>query len=299
MGNAAQALSDALASAAKQAGASLVRVDAGSRWGATGSVWSGEAIVTASHILRDERSMQVLLPDGSAVAATLAGRDEATDVAVLRVETGAIEAGGGRVPEWIGLDDAAVGTLVLAAARPGRTVRVALGVIGALGESWQTSPGGTIERYVEPDIAARAGFSGGLLVNASGQALGMNTAPGRHAPLLTLPSVTLRRIVPDLLKRGHVPRAYLGIGAYPVRVAAGGPAAGQAALIVVSVEPAGPAAQAGVLQGDLVLTLDGQATASLGALKNLLEVGSPGRTARLGLLRAGQPRELEVGLGTA
>ncbi|MFI5400575.1 MAG: S1C family serine protease [SAR324 cluster bacterium] len=299
MGNAAQALSAALASAAKKAGTSLVRVDAGSRWGATGSVWSGEAIVTASHVLRDERSIQVLLPDGSAVAAMLAGRDESTDVAVLRVEPGVIEAGGGHVPEWIGLEDAAVGTLVLAVARPGRTVRVALGVIGALGEGWPTALGGTVERYVEPDISARAGFSGGLLVNASGQALGMNTAPGRHAPLLTLPSVTLRGIVPDLLIRGRVPRPYLGIGAYPVRVAAGGPAAGQAALIVVSVEPTGPAAHAGMLQGDLLLTLDGQATASLGALKNLLEAGSAGRTVRLGLLRAGQTRELEVALGTA
>lgn len=299
MANAAQALSDSLASAAKQAGKSLVRIDSGSRWGATGSVWSGEAIVTASHVLRDERSVQVHLPDGRAVAAEVAGRDEATDVAVLRVEPGAIEAGGGGVPEWIGLEDAAVGTLVLALARPGRTVRAALGVIGALGEAWPTALGGTVERYVEPDIAARAGFSGGLLVNANGQALGMNTAPGRRAPLLTLPAVTLRRIVPDLLKRGRVPRAYLGIGAYPVRVAAGGQAAGQSALIVVSVEPAGPAAQAGVLQGDLLLTLDGQATASLAALKNLLEAGSAGRTVRLGLVRAGQARELEVSLGTA
>jgi S1-C subfamily serine protease len=105
--------------------------------------------------------------------------------------------------------------------------------------------------------------------------------------------------VPDLLTRGRVPRGYLGIGAYPVRVTENAATkAGEPALIVVSVEPKGPAAAAGVLQGDLLLSVNGESASSLGKLKSLLDSGRTGAKARLGLLRAGQPHEAEVTLGS-
>ena len=152
---------------------------------------------------------------------------------------------------------------------------------------------------VEADLGLRPGFSGGALIDAQGNALGMNTALGRHGPAITLPVETLRRIVPDLLSGGRVPRGYLGVGAYPVRVAAGSPSAGEAALIIVSVEAGGPAAKAGVQQGDVLVSIDGERTSSLGTLKGVLDAGRAGRPARLSIVRAGQLHDVDISLGTA
>jgi serine protease DegQ len=293
------ALSQAWAQIVQAAGASVVRVDGGSRWGASGFVWSPEAVVTASHNLTQDEGLEVGLPDGSAVAATLAGRDESTDLAVLKIAPGALAKGGAHAPEWTEIESVRVGHLALAVARPGRTVRSAMGIVGALGESWRTAMGGTIEHYLEADIGRRPGFSGGLLIDAAGHAIGMNTALGRHGPAITLPAVTLRRIVPELLSQGRVPRGYLGVGAYPVRVAQEGTSEGRPALMIVSLEPKGPASAAGVLQGDVLLSINNEAVASLGKLKGLLDSQRPGGKVKLGLLRAGQAHDAELVLGSA
>lgn len=296
MASEAQALSDQLAGVVQAAAPSLVRVDARSRFGGTGLAWDGGVIVTASHTVRSEDDIGIGLPDGSTVAAALVGRDEATDVAVLRLsdEAGARKTGLKPIL-WSGGENIRVGSLVLALSRPGRTVRASLGVVSALGDGWRTRMGGKVDRYVETDVARAPGFSGGLLVDTAGHALGMNTGLGRHGPAITLPAATLERVVPALLAEGHVPRAYLGIGAYPVRIAG---EKGGAGLIVLSVDPEGPARQAGVLQGDILAALDGAPIASLSELRSRFDEGTVSRAVRLSVLRAGQEREIEVKLGS-
>lgn len=295
MSDAWKASSEALADAVAAAEPHLVRVDARRHVGASGIVWSADGtVIAAAHAVRREQEIEVGLPDGSSVAATLAGRDDAADLAVLR-----IEASGLTPPPWAELDGARVGHPVLALARPGRTVRAALGILGALGGPWHT-PGGTeVERYVEPDVRLGPGFSGGPLVTPEGRWLGMTTAGLLRRAAVTLPAATLRRLVPELLAHGHVRRGYLGIGAYPVPLPEGVAAPGGAehGLMVISVQPAGPAAQAGLLLGDVLLAVEGEPTRRVGELVAQLGVERIGKAARLTLLRAGKIEEQAVTVG--
>src|SRR5437879_5590648 len=118
-------ISSGIAGVVEQAGPSVVRIEAGRRFPGGGIVWAADGtIVTADHVIEQEDDIRVGLPDGQLVAATLAGRDPGTDLAVVRAQTSGLS-----VPSW---SDAAakVGQLVIALARPGRTVRARVGLIG-------------------------------------------------------------------------------------------------------------------------------------------------------------------------
>ena len=109
------------------------------------------------------------------------GRDPTTDLAVLRIQGTKLS------PATTSeLDDLSVGHLVLALGRPGRTVQATLGIVSALGTSWQTAAGGTIDRYLQTDVVMYPGFSGGPLVDAEGKVLGLNTSALRGVSLTIL-----------------------------------------------------------------------------------------------------------------
>ena len=159
-------------------------------------------------------------------------------------------------------DDAAlrVGHMVLAL---GYGPRASWGVISALGPRWRTWRGGEIERLVRLDLTLYPGFSGGPLVDAGGRVVGLNTSGLARDARLAVPATTVTRVADELLRIGHVSRGYLGLGMQPVRLPEplrarlGLP--GEAGLIVVMVEPDGPAARAGVMLGDVLVALDGDA----------------------------------------
>jgi serine protease DegQ len=290
----ATALSHHLAALAAGVGPSLVRVESGHRSAATGAVWAPGVVVTAQHALDLDLDLSCGLADGRTVPATLAGRDPGTDVAVLRVPDADLPPAA-----FADLAEAQVGHLVLAAARPGRTVRVALGVLSALGESWRTRGGGRVEHYVETDLALPPGFAGGLLVAASGAALGLLTPALVRGASIAVPAPTLGRVVATLLDRGRIERGFLGVGSYPAEL---GPVLarelGQAtALIAVSVEPESPAANAGMLLGDVLVAMDGRPLRQVRDLIELLDGERIGTEAALRIVRAGEPRELKVRIG--
>src|SRR2546428_5517848 len=139
-------ISSGIAGVVEQAGPSVVRIEAGRRFPGSGIVWAADGtIVTADHVIEQEDEIRVGLPDGQLVAATLAGRDPGTDLAVLRAR-----ASGLSVPSWS--DGAAkVGQLEVALARPGRPVRARLGLIRAVGEDGRTPVGG--ELALNPEAA--------------------------------------------------------------------------------------------------------------------------------------------------
>lgn len=294
--NPAIELSEALAASVEQGDGSVVQVSARRGMGSSGIVWSADGlIVAADHNIEREEDITVGLPDGSTVPARLVGRDPSTDVAVLRVEASGLAA-----PEWSDLSGLKVGHLVLGLLRPGRSVRATLGIVSALGrEEWRTPAGGRLDLYFHAALDILKGSSGSLLVDAAGRALGMGTAGILRGHLLAIPPATLKRVVESLLAHGRIPRGYLGLALVPVRLPGSvEAAAGQpVGLMVAGVQPGSSAEQAGVLLGDVLISLDGEPVTDLGQLHGLLSAERIGRESALRLVRAGEVREVRVTIG--
>jgi S1-C subfamily serine protease len=287
-------LSERLARVVEASGPSVVRVEARRGSPASGVVWSADGVVvTASHVLEWDDSIEVGLPDGRSLAASLIGRDPTTDLAALRVEAGAL-----RVPEWNGAR-LKVGHLVLALSRPGRSARASLGIVSAAGDAWRTPAGGRLDRYIQTDVPLHPGFSGGLLVDAAGAGIGVNTSGLLRRTSLALPAETARRVVDSLVAHGQVRRGFLGIGTYPVRL----PAAleqqlGQSSgLLIVSVQPDSPAARSGLFLGDTLVALEGRAVTHAADLLPFLEEERIGAELPARIVRAGELRDVRLAVG--
>ncbi len=296
MANVVSDLSDALAKATEAAGASVVRIEARRRGPSSGVVWREDGlIVTAHHVLERDEDIVVGLPDGRVLEGAVAGRDPSTDLALIRVPAQGLTAA-----PWAEADGLAVGQLVLGVSRPGRSARAHLGVVSALGDSFRTTLGGRVDRHVETDLPIGVGFSGSALVSPAGRLLGLNNAGLMRATPLALPAATVRRVAEAILAHGGVRRGYLGVGTYPIELSADAKAqAGQdSALLVISVQPKSAAAQAGVLQGDVLLALDGHSLTHPAALLPLLDEERIGHEAALRVLRAGEPKDLGVVIGS-
>lgn len=288
-------LSTAMAGLAEGAGASIVRVEGRSRLAATGIVYGADGvIVTAHHVVERDDNLRVGLPDGEIVAATLVGRDPGADLAVLRVVQGDLHAA-----QWVDADDLRVGNLALALGRPGNRVQATFGVVSALGNAWRTGAGGEIDRYLQTDVVMYPGFSGGPLVMMDGRVAGVNSSALVRGVSVAIPAATVRRVVETILMHGRMPRGYLGVGLQPVRL----DAALQAeldqptGLMLMSVEAESPAAQSGLLQGDVIVTLDGAAVRHLDDLQALLTGERVGKTVSVRLVRAGALHVQTVTIG--
>src|SRR5256885_494169 len=160
---------DAVADLVERISPSIVRVDAGHRFGGTGTAWSEDLVVTANHVVEREEDIEIGLDGDKTAKATVVGRDETTNTALLRVE------GAKLVPaKFRSLDGLRVGHFTVALARPGKTVRASFGIVSVLGADFQTRPGARIDRWLESDADISAGWSGGLLVDLDGAGLGVN-----------------------------------------------------------------------------------------------------------------------------
>lgn len=288
-------LSEALGNVAETVGSSVVRVEARRRRGGTGVAWSADGIiVTADHVIEREEDVDVGLPSGDTRRAVVAGRDPSSDLAVLRIDGPGLNTG-----SWSDFRDVKVGHLVLALARPGRSLRARMGIISALGDRWRFPGGAEIDRYLESDVGVSPGFSGGPLVDAGGKILGINTAalPGRRT--ITIPADTVRRVVESLLTHGRIPRGYLGIAVQPVVLSARlrQDLGQESALLVVSVEAGSPAEAAEVVMGDAIIRVGDQRVGGHTDLRDLLTSERIGSTVRLGIVRAGQVRDVDVVVG--
>lgn len=288
--------SDGLASAVETAGQAVVRVEARRRIPASGILWSADGlIVTAHHVVEQDDNIGIGLAGGQSLTASLVGRDPTTDLAVLRAKPAAGLST--LVPPTLAQPDSLrVGHFVLALGRPGQRVMATLGVISALGDSWRTPAGGEVDRYVQTDVVMYPGFSGGPLVDVSGQVIGLNTSALARGVSLTLPIPTVQRVVETLLSHGRVRRGYLGITAQAARL----PAAlaeqldQETGLLIGSVENGGPAEKAGLFMGDTVVALDGQAVRQLDDLLALLTGERVGHAITVRFIRGGQVHDVAV-----
>ena len=290
-----QAVSAALVETVAAAEAGVVRVEGRRRLPATGIVWSADGlIVTSSHALERERDLSVGLAGEQRVAATLVGRDAATDLALLRAEATALNP----LP-WAEPDQAAVGALVLALGRPSLKVLATLGILSAVDGPWTTPAGGLIDNYLQTDAVMYPGFSGGPLVDGEGRVVGMNSSALAPGLGVAVPAPTVRRVVAALLSGKRVARGYLGVTAQsvPLPQALATQLGQPSGLLLTHIEPRSPAEQGRLVQGDTLVQLNGRPLRDLRDLQAVLG-GEPGRAALpLKLVRAGQLRDQTITLG--
>ncbi len=288
-----QSFSNAVTELADSVSRSVVNVNAGKR-GGTGIVWSADGlVVTASHVVGRSAAPTVVLGDGRELEAKVVGRDPYTDVALLKVESS------GLTPVKMGgAGGVRVGQFVLALANAfGKKASATSGIITSHRRSMRGFWGIMIEDAVVSDAKLNPGYSGGPLVDASGELLGMNVAyfAGRGVAV----SVdSLRETVERISRDGGVKKGFLGVVVEPVElpeeIARSADVGQQDGLLVKSVEAASPAKAAGVALGDIILRLgDSQATDEY-ELHKALSGDVVGRAVALRVLRAEKVTDLRI-----
>jgi len=286
-------LSNDLATAVERAAGSVVAVHARPRLPSSGVHWRPGVVVTAAHTVRVEEGIRVTWADGRAAPARLVGRDAGTDLAVLR--TGEAD---WPVAEVVDGAELKVGNLVLAV---GHGPRASWGVVSAVGGAWPMWRGGEVDQFLRVDLVLYPGFSGGPLVEATGKVAGLLTSGLSRQLELAVPASTVSRVVDELLATGRVSRGYVGLGLQPVALPETlrglAPEGHGHGVMVMSIEPDGPAARAGMMLGDVLVTMAGTPLRDPGDVRSIIAGRRAGTVVAASLLRAGAPLELSITLG--
>jgi S1-C subfamily serine protease len=275
-------LSSALIATVAQAAPSLVSVHS-HRSRASGFVWKPGLVVTADEALAEDGEIVVLLADGSEKMAVIAGRDHTTDIALLRVDDLTAP------PANLTTDVPALGSLAAIVAADQGTPISALAMISKSAERWRSLRGGEIDARIELDTRLRRSSEGGLVLGVAGQAIGMAVSGPRRT--LVIPTATLARVASRLETHGRIARGYLGVGLQPVKLDDG------VGAMVMSVDKTGPAAAAGLRQGDVITTFNDESVSGVRALLRKLGPDSVGSVIELSGLRGGEPFRLSLTIG--
>ena len=296
MSNILVELSNSMAAATEKAAASTLLVNARRRMPASGIAFASDLVLTADHVVEQEDGITVLLPDGSQASAKLAGRDPGSDLAVLR-----LEGGKERLTPAEPAKQASIGQLVLALGRPTDAgIEASLGVVSAMGGPLRT-PQGSIDKYIRTDATPYPGFSGGPLVDAEGQVVGVNTSGFGRGVVLTIPAEYAWKVADQLAKAGSVKRGYLGVRSEAVELSEAAQkdlkrkqASG---LLLVSVERKSPAEAGKLIVGDILVGIAGQPVPDHDALFAHLAGDVVGKSDPMEVLRGGKPQVFMVEVG--
>jgi S1-C subfamily serine protease len=291
------AYSRAVVSAVDVVGPSVVHVQAG-RGGGSGVIFTPDGLIlTNDHVVGDNRSVKAVLADGRTFDADLVGRDPDTDLAVLRVTSD------GSLP-WVMLADSRalrVGQIAIAIGSPfGFQHSVSAGIVSALGRSLRARSGRLMDDIIQTDAALNPGNSGGPLVSTRGDVIGINTAmiPAAQGLCFAIPSGTATHVASRLIRDGRVRRSRIGVAGQSVRlpraIARQQHVTSSSGVAVASVEPASPAAKAGLREGDVIVAYAGTAVTAVDDLQRVLTDERVGVAAPLTILRDWQRRELTV-----
>ena len=300
------AYSQAVITAAEAVSPAVVNIEAprrgrgGAQEGGSGSGWiftSDGFLLTNSHVVHEASELHVLLTDGLQMPAALIGEDPATDLALLKIDAPSL------LPS-AALGDSSrlrVGQLVVAIGNPyGFQTSVTAGVVSALGRSLRSFAGRLIDGVIQTDAALNPGNSGGPLVTARGEVVGVNTAAilGAQGLCFAVPIDTAKFVAGRLLRDGRVRRAWLGIGGQTAplhtRVARFHNVPAQRGVLVLTVEPGSPAERAGLRRGDLVIEYQGQPVTGIDALHRLLTDASTGSRVAVTLIRGREKLTVDV-----
>lgn len=277
-----------LASLVERASPFVVAVDGRPRRRASGLVCGPDLVVTADHVLERDEDLSVRV--GTAVhAATLAGRDPASDLAVLRVPgLGLAEPPRG--------DDIRVGSLVVSVSRTGSgTISAGLGVVTAVGGPLRTGRGVVLPQVIRTEAAARPGTSGGAIVDTGGRVIGMTTSGLVRGLPVAIPAAQVWQIASELASNASVRRGYLGVGVQSVRLPAR--QGGGHGLLVLGLAQGGAADAAGLLVGDVIVGFDGRTIADADDLHDALATTAPGTSISVEVQRADARQRVAVTVG--
>jgi S1-C subfamily serine protease len=287
--------SNGLTSAVEKGGLSTVLVDARKRYPASGIALADDLVLTADHVVTREDGIKVVAADGKSLDATIAGRDPGSDLAVLRLPEKVL------TPAKTS-DTVKVGQLVLALGRPNDAgIQASWGIVTAINGPTRTFRGGMLDEFVQSETTPYPGFSGGPLINTEGEVLGLNTSGLTRGSSLTIPVKVAWRTGQALAQHGTIKRGYLGVRTQPVEI----PEASRQALkreqpqglLVLWLEEGGPAQTSGLLVGDILVAINGQALQDADDLFSALGSDTVGRSIPVNVLRGGRPETVAVMVG--
>jgi S1-C subfamily serine protease len=294
MSNPFSQFSEGLTAAVETAGRSIVTVDARKRYPASGIAYAEDLVLTADHVVTREDDIKVNLP-GLNWKASIVGRDPGSDLIVLQLPEKVLK------PAKTS-ENVKVGQLVLALGRPrAEIVNASWGIVSGISGPTRTFRGGMLDEYILSETTPYPGFSGGPLVNTEGEVLGLNTSGLTRGSSLTIPVKAAWRIAQELVTHGSVKRGYLGIRTQPVEI----PEAARNALnrdqthglLVLWLEEGGPAASGGLLIGDILVGINGQAVSDPDELFSALNTDTVGKAVPVEVLRGGRPETVNVTVG--
>lgn len=284
--------SQQLANTVEKAGQSIVSILEGGRAGVSGTIWREGIGAAVDHTLHGLDEVTVILPSGEEAKASVSGRDPGADIAILKLPTDA-------PPSTLADDSIArVGEIVLSVGRRGTDgLAATYGLISAIGGPWRTSSGRRVDRWFRLDLNPFPGFSGGPIINAAGEVLGIaNSGPGRSAAVV--PASTVNRIVDEILKHGRTVRGYIGIGVQPVAFPEDAwqklGISGGRGLLIIAVAPEAADTQAGLMLGDVIVAIDGKTLQTGANLQSILDGENIGKSVSVDVVRGGQLLKIAV-----
>jgi len=298
METALTSFSNELSKLVQQASSSVVAVHARRRFPSSGVHWGPDLVVTADHTISRDEDIRVTLPDGRSVDASLFGRAPGADLAALKVP-------GLGAPAFAGSENETapvLGEFALVVGRsPDSGPNASLGIIGAVSGPWRTWRGGRLDRYIRLDATLYPNSSGGIVVSARGGILGIATSALSRVAGLVIPVSDVTRVTKELLENGYIPQGYLGVGVYPAAIPESLKSklsvSNDTGILILSVEKGGPADRAGLLLGDVLLSLGSTQMERIEDLQSFCAsapIGTIGKAVNARLLRAGSLIELSI-----
>jgi S1-C subfamily serine protease len=273
-------LSQSIASLAAAASPRVASVWSRRKGPIAGLLLDRNRIVTLDHGIEPVDELHALLPDGNVAAISLLGRDSGADLALLTLDSFPSD-----IPPIKTASNTAPGELILALSRHHETgLHAAIGNIQAVAGPWRTWQGGKLDSFVQLPTAPPS-----IIYNAAGELLGLSSPALIRGASALIPVTNLERFL-DTVERHHgATRGYLGIGLQPIPQPAG--------MIVLSVEPESPSAQANLMVGDIILSIAGKPTPDFHHVQELLDPANIGRQLPLQLLRGGVSHEILIQVG--
>jgi S1-C subfamily serine protease len=286
-------LSQEISSAVAAASSTVVSIVGRPRMSSSGIVWRPGLVVTSDAALRRDEDIRIMLPDGSTTTGVVKGRDPSTDLALIACDTGKT------VPAAFSVQAAKPGELILTVGRTADTGPiVTMGVVSGVSTDWRSWRGARLDEFVRLSADIYPTSVGGAVIDSTGMLLGIVSGGLSRSSVLVVTRRIIERVAEVLSSKGCVARGYIGVGVQPVAI----PQAvrqqfkidQETGVMALSVEENGPAARAGILMGDVIVTLDGHAITSPEALHAVLDPGSVGKEFAASVLRSGTLHQLTV-----